>query len=53
MCAVLNYLETRPSVERYAWFIPRSGGKVDSPPYMQLLTHTYPAELTELGKMYC
>ena len=53
MCAVLNYLETRPSVERYAWFIPRSGGKVDSPPYMQLLTHAYPAELTELGKMYC
>ena len=53
MCAVLNYLETRPSVERYAWFIPRTSGKVDSPPYMQLLTHDYPAELTELGKMYC
>jgi len=53
MCAVLNYLETRPSVERYAWFIPRTSGKVDSAPYMQLLTHDYPAELTELGKMYC
>ena len=53
MCAALHYLETRPSVERYAWFIPRTGNKVDSPPYMQLLTHDYPAELTELGKMYC
>ena len=53
MCAVLNYLEANPKVERYAWFIPRSGNKVDSPPYMQLLTHDYPAELTELGKMYC
>lgn len=53
MCAVLHYLESRQSVERYAWFIPRASGKVDSPPYMQLLTHDYPAELTELGKMYC
>lgn len=53
LCAVLHYLESRQSVERYAWFIPRSSGKVDSPPYMQLLTHDYPAELTELGKMYC
>lgn len=53
MCSVLNYLEQKPSVERYAWFIPRSSGKVDSAPYMQLLTHDYPAELTPLGKMYC
>lgn len=53
MCAVLNYLEANPNVERYAWFIPRSGNKVDSPPYMQLLTHDYPADLTDLGKMYC
>lgn len=53
MCAVLNYLESAESVERYAWFIPRTSGKVDSAPYMQLLTHDYPASLTELGKMYC
>ena len=53
LCAVLHYLESKASVERYAWFIPRASGKVDSPPYMQLLTHDYPAELTELGKMYC
>ena len=53
MCAVLHYLETRPSVERYAWFMPRMGSKVESVPYNQLLTHDYPAELTELGKMYC
>ena len=53
MCSVLNYLETHQSVERYAWFIPRAGSKVDSAPYMQLLTHDYPADLTPLGKMYC
>ncbi len=53
MCAALNYLESHPSVERYAWFTPRTSGKVDSAPYMQLLTHDYPAELTDLGKMYC
>ena len=53
MCAVLNYLEANPKVERYAWFMPRMSGKVESVPYNQLLTHDYPAELTELGKMYC
>lgn len=53
MCAVLNYLESRPSVQRYAWFMPRMSGKVESVPYNQLLTHDYPAELTELGKMFC
>ena len=53
MCTVLNYLEANPNVERYAWFIPRSSAKVDSAPYMQLLTHDYPADLTDLGKMYC
>ena len=53
MCSVLNYLEQEPLVERYAWFIPRAAGKVDSAPYMQLLTHDSPASLTELGKMYC
>jgi hypothetical protein len=53
MCSVLNYLEQEPLVERYAWFIPRASGKVDSAPYMQLLTHDSPAALTDLGKMYC
>lgn len=53
LCTVLNYLETNPNVERYAWFIPRSSAKVDSAPFMQLLTHDYPADLTDLGKMYC
>ena len=53
MCSVLNYLERRPSVERYAWFMPRMSGKVESVPYNQLLTHDYPASLTELGKLYC
>ena len=53
MCAVLNYLEKQPSVERYAWFMPRMSGKVESVPYNQLLTHDYPAALTDLGKMFC
>ena len=53
MCAVLNYLESAPNIERYAWFIPRTSGKVDSAPYMQLLNHDDPSTLTDLGKMYC
>ncbi len=53
MCAVLNYMESSPSIQRYAWFMPRMSGKVESVPYNQLLTHDYPAELTDLGKMYC
>lgn len=53
MCAVFNYLETHPTVFRYAWFMPRTSGKVDSAPYMQLLDHNYPPALTELGKIFC
>ena len=52
MCSVLNYMESAPSIQRYAWFMPRMSGKVESVPYNQLLTHDYPA-LTDLGKMYC
>ncbi len=52
MCTVLNYLEQEALVERYAWFIPRSSAAVDKAPYMQLLTHTSPVELTELGVLY-
>ncbi|MBO4361820.1 MAG: glycoside hydrolase family protein [Paludibacteraceae bacterium] len=53
MCAVLHYLESRESVQRYAWFMPRMSGKVESVPYNQLLTHDYPPALTDLGKMFC
>ena len=53
MCAVLHYLETHETVERYAWFMPRMSGKVESVPYNQLLTHDSPADLTELGKLFC
>ncbi len=53
MCAVLHYLESSPAVQRYAWFMPRMSGKVESVPYNQLLTHDFPADLTDLGKMYC
>lgn len=52
MCTVLNYLEQEPLVERYAWFIPRSSAAVDKAPYMQLLTHTSPVELTDMGVLY-
>lgn len=53
MCAALHYLESHATIERYAWFMPRMSGKVESVPFNQLLTHDYPAELTDLGKMYC
>ncbi len=52
MCGALNMLEQHPNVERYAWFIPRSNTAVDKAPFMQLLTHTSPSELTEAGKIY-
>src|SRR5690554_7920222 len=52
MCDVLNYMECDPDVYRYAWFIPRWSGPVDSYPYMQLLTKTKPYELSDLGKVY-
>ena len=52
MCEALNMLERKQEVERYSWFIPRTSSKVDSAPYMQLLTHTSPSELTEAGKIY-
>ena len=32
--------------------MPRTSGKVDSPPYMQLLTHGSPVELTPLGQIF-
>ena len=52
MCNVLNYLEQHKSVERYAWFIPRTNKPIDTAPYMQLLTHDLSPELTTAGKIY-
>ena len=52
MSAVLNHMEQNPKVERYAWFMPRTSGKVDSSPFMQLLTHGSPVQLTPLGVIY-
>lgn len=52
MCAVLNYFEQEEAVERYAWFMPRTSAAVDKAPYMQLLTHGSPVELTDLGVLY-
>ena len=52
MCAVLNYFEQEEAVERYAWFMPRTSDAVDKVPYMQLLTHGSPVELTDLGVLF-
>lgn len=52
MCSVLNHMEQNDKIERYAWFIPRASGKVDSAPFMQLLTHGAKVELTPLGQIY-
>ena len=52
MCQVLNYLEQDPHVERYAWFIPRGSGPVDSYPYMQLLSKKDIGALSPQGEVY-
>lgn len=52
MSDAVNYLEANPLVLRYAWFIPRASGSVESYPYMQLLTKTAPYALSDLGKVY-
>lgn len=52
MSEAVNYLECNPDVARYAWFIPRGNGAVESYPFMQLLTKTAPYELSAAGKVY-
>jgi len=52
MSEALNYLECNPDVVRYAWFIPRGSGAVETYPYMQLLTKTVPYELSALGNVF-
>ncbi len=52
MSDVINYLESCSLVERYAWFIPRTGGGPDSFPYMSLLKNAYPVEISDLGMIY-
>ena len=52
MCEVLNYFEQTDKIERYAWFIPRTSGPVNSYPYMQML-EKISSDLTDLGKVYC
>ena len=45
-------LEADPNVERYAWFIPRADGAVDSYPYMQLLSKTDIGSLSPQGEVF-
>lgn len=52
MSDAINYLESDTCVVRYAWFIPRANGAVESYPYMQLLTKTQPYALSPLGKVF-
>ncbi|VBB48385.1 Glycoside hydrolase family 16 domain protein [uncultured Paludibacter sp.] len=52
MSDAVNFLECNKDVARYAWFIPRSSGALESYPYMQLLTKTQPYDLSDLGKVY-
>lgn len=52
MSEALNYLESNPDISRYAWFIPRANGAVESYPFMQLLTKTIPYELSAVGKVF-
>ncbi|MDD2996991.1 MAG: glycosyl hydrolase [Paludibacter sp.] len=52
MSDAVNYLEAHQNTVRYAWFIPRGSGSLDSYPFMQLLTKTTPYQLSALGKLY-
>lgn len=52
MNEAIAYMEADPKVEKYAWFIPRTNGGLDSYPYMQLLTKTQPFQLSELGQVF-
>jgi len=52
MSEALNYLECNQDVARYAWFIPRASGAIESYPYMQLMTKKTPYDLSELGKIF-
>lgn len=52
MSDAVNYLECDNDVVRYAWFIPRASGSVESYPYMQLLTKTAPYQLSAAGKVF-
>ncbi|HBZ33992.1 MAG TPA: hypothetical protein DEO38_02710 [Bacteroidales bacterium] len=45
-------LEAEPKVERYAWFIPRASGAVESYPYMQLLSKTNIGQLSPQGEVF-
>ncbi len=52
MSEAVNYLECNTDIARYAWFIPRGSGAVESYPFMQLVTKTSPYELSALGKVF-
>lgn len=52
MSEAIQYMEQEPMIARYAWFMPRTSGAVDSYPYMQLLTKSQPYDLTPLGQVF-
>ncbi|MCL2879763.1 MAG: glycosyl hydrolase [Treponema sp.] len=55
MSEIVTYMELSPQIEKYSWFIPKSGGAGvynDKVPFNNLLTITEPPELTALGTVY-
>lgn len=50
MESALEYLDNEPSVFRYAWFIGRTSGGIDSYPHIDILGAN--GELTALGEVY-
>ena len=47
------YMELDPTVEKYAWFIPkRSGEDYKEYPWMDLITKENPPKLTDIGKVF-
>ncbi len=52
MIDIVNYMESDPMVERYAWFIPRGNYPTEKYVYQYLLSKTNPPYLLDLGVLY-
>lgn len=52
MSNALNYLEQEPLVERYSWFMLKTGAAITKLPFNQLVTHDLEPELTMQGQIY-
>ena len=52
MSEICTYMELDSAIERYAWFTPKATEPVATKPWNQLLNHTNPNTLTDLGIIY-